>query len=211
MSANWRRIWWTTTTHSARSPLNKDGERQSLKTSSLLGQAYQWTWFKNTSRKNNPQYLGISSNRGRSSDPHKTISFTLTHIQSRTSPLKPHSQKIPILSFLRQLICPGNFIHIKQEVSQSLQAGVISISSSLTTLTQTPYTLNPSRQDQAWTSRQRTKNFTACWPTEGCNLNFISWTMSVQMFYKNVWGRWTNNSSWYHLTSIGETQRNGQS
>ena len=113
-------------------------------------------------KKNNPQYLGISSNRGRASDPHKTISCTQTQIQSRTSSLKPHSQKSPILSFLRQLVCPGKFIQIKQEGSQSLQAGLISISSSLTTLTLTPSTLNPTRQDQAWTLQQRTKNSTAC-------------------------------------------------
>ena len=99
MSANRRRLWWTTTTHPAGAPLTQDGERQSLKTFSLLGQAYQWTWFKNTSRKNNPQYLSTSSNRGRASDSHNTRSCTQTHIQSRTSSLKLHSHKTPILSF----------------------------------------------------------------------------------------------------------------
>ena len=138
MSENPRRLWWNTTTDPDGGPLTKDGESQSLKTSSLLGQAYQWTWFKNTSIKNNPQCLGTSSNRGRASDPHKTRSCTHTQIQSRTSSLKTHSQKTPLLYFLRQLICLGNFIKIKQEGSQSLQAGVISISSLLTTLTQTP-------------------------------------------------------------------------
>ena len=149
MSANRRKLWCTTTTHPAGVPLTQDGERQSLKNYSLLGQAYQWTWFKNNSRKNNPHYLGTSSIRGRASDPHKTRLCTQAQIHSRTSSLKPHSQKTPILSFLRQLICPEKFIQIKQKGFQSLQAGVISISSLLTTLTLTPSTLNPSRQDQA--------------------------------------------------------------
>ena len=113
-------------------------------------------------KKKNPPYLGTYSNRGRASNPHKKRSCTQTQIQSMTSFLKPHIQKTPIFSFSRQLICPGNFIHTKQEGSQSRQAGVISISSSLTILTQTPSTQNPSRQDQAWTSQQRTKNSTDC-------------------------------------------------
>ena len=162
MNANRIKLWCTTTTYPAGVPLTQDGEMQSLKTSSLLGQAYQWTWSKNTSRKNNPQYLGTSSNRGRASDTHKTRSCTQTQIQIRTSSLQPHNQKTPILYFLRQLICPGKFIQIKQEGSQSLQEGVISISSFLTTLTQTPSTPNPSRQDQAWTPQQRTRNSAAC-------------------------------------------------
>ena len=100
-------------------------------------------------KKNNQPYLGTSSNRRRASDPHKKRSCILTHIQSMTSSLKPHSQKTPILYFSRQLICPRNFIQIKQEGSQSLEARVISISSLLTTLTQTQSMLNPSRQYQA--------------------------------------------------------------
>ena len=69
-------------------------------------------------KKKNSQYLGTSRNHGRASYPHKTGSCTHTQIQSRTSSLKPHSQKTPILSFLRQLICPGKCIQIKQEGSQ---------------------------------------------------------------------------------------------
>ena len=148
MSANRRRLWWNTTTHPAEAPLTQDGEEQLLKTSSLIGKAYQWTWFTSTFRKNNPPYLGTSSNRGRASYPHKKRSCTQTQIQSMISSLKPHSQKTPILSFSRHLICLIKFIQIKQEGYQSPQARVISISSSLTTLTQTPSTLNPSRQDQ---------------------------------------------------------------
>ena len=139
------------------------GRRKAItKTSSSIGQAYQWTWFTNTSRRNNPPYLGISSNRGRASYPHKKISCTQTQIQSMTSSFNPHSQKTPILSFSRQMICPGKFTQIKQEGSQSPQVRVISISSSLNTLTQTPSTLNLSRQDQDWTSQQSTRNSTAC-------------------------------------------------
>ena len=113
-------------------------------------------------KKNNPPYLVTSSNRGRASVPQNKRSCTKTQIQSMTSSLKPHIQKTPILSFSRQLICPEKFIQIKQEGSQSLQERVIIISSLLTTWTQTPSTMNPSRQDQAWTSHQRTKNSTAC-------------------------------------------------
>ena len=51
MSANQRKLWWNTTTHPAGVSLTQDRERQSLKTSSLLGQAYQWIWYKNNSRK----------------------------------------------------------------------------------------------------------------------------------------------------------------
>ena len=162
MSANRRRLQWTTTTHPDGAPLTQDGEKQSLKTFSLLGQAYQWTWFTNTSRKNNQPYLGTSSYRGRASDPQKKRSCIQTQIHSMTSSLKPHSQKTPILSFSRQLISSGKFIQIKQEYYQSLQAKLISIYLSLTTLNQTQSTLNPSRQDQAWISQQRTKNSTAC-------------------------------------------------
>ena len=149
MSANRKRLQWTTTTHPVGASLTQDGKKQSPKTSSLLGQAYQWTWFINTSRKNNPPYLSTSSNRGRASDPHKKNSCIQTQIQIKTSSLKPHGQKTPILSFSRQLICPGKCIQIKQEGSQSLQERLISIFLSLTTLTQTQSMLNPSRQDQA--------------------------------------------------------------
>ena len=144
------------------SPTHSGWVKAITKKTSPLGQAYQWTWFTNTSRRNNPPYLGTSSNRRRASDPHKKRSCTQTQIQSIASSLKPHSQKTPIFSFSRQLIFPRKFIQIKQEGSQSLQARVISISSLLTITTQIQSTLNPSRQDQAWISQQRTKNSTAC-------------------------------------------------
>ena len=113
--------------------------------------------------------------------------------------------------FFKTVDLSGKIYTDQTGIFQSLQAGVISISSSLATLILTPSTLNPSIQYQAWTSQQRTRNSTACWPTEFCDLTFISWTMSVHIFYKNLWERWTKNSSWSRLTSIGETQRSGQS
>ena len=161
MSSNRKRHQWTTTTHHAGAPLIRDGEKKSPKTSSLLGQAYHWNWFTNTSRKKHQPYLGTSSNHGRASDPHNKKLCIQTQIQSMTSSLKPHSQITPILSFSRHLIFPRKCIQIKQEGSQSLQAKEISISLSLTIITQIQYILNPSRQYQAWISHQRIKKSTA--------------------------------------------------
>ena len=39
--------WWIITMHHDGSPLNLDGEKQSQKHSSLLGQAYYLTWCRN--------------------------------------------------------------------------------------------------------------------------------------------------------------------
>ena len=51
------------------------------------------------------------------------------------------------LLFFKTVDISRKFIQIKQEGSQLLQARVISISSSLTILTQIQFTMNPSRQD----------------------------------------------------------------
>ena len=50
-SANQKSHWWTTTTHPDGDPFILDGGKQSQKTSSLIGQAYNWTCFTNTSQK----------------------------------------------------------------------------------------------------------------------------------------------------------------
>ena len=44
-------------------PTHSGWGKSTTKTSSLLDQAYHWTWFTNTSRENNQPYLGTSSNR----------------------------------------------------------------------------------------------------------------------------------------------------
>ena len=116
-------------------------------------------------QKKQSNILGHLQQPRRASYPHKKRSSIQTQIQSMTSSLKPHSQKTPILYFSRQLIFTEKNIQIKQEGSQSLQARVISISSSLTITIQIPSMLNPLRQYQAWISQQRTKNSTDCWPT----------------------------------------------
>ena len=89
--------------------------------------------------------------------------------------------------FLRKLLCPEKCLQIKHEGFQSIQAWVISISSSLTTLILTPSMLNPSRQDQDWTSQQRTRNSTACLPTEGCDLIFNDIGQCYLSIFRPYW------------------------
>ena len=100
--------------------------------------------------KKNQPYLSTSSNHRRASYQHKKRSCIHNQIQSTTSSNKSRSKKTPILSSSRQWIFLGKFIRTKHEGSQSNQSRAIRISWSLTIMTQTKSTLNPSRQDQAW-------------------------------------------------------------